>query len=192
MLLLSVPIAYAFDALTLPQLFVVGFLVGIFTVFFDVAYQSYLPSLVERDQIIEGNSKLEVSRSVAQISGPGVAGGLIGLITAPYAVLVDAISFFASGVVLTESEAGNEARRSGGAASRGCAPSSGRGCSTSSGTRCCGPGDLYGHLELLLERDVSIFLVYASARSTSRLRRSGSSSRSAVSAAWSGRWCRSG
>ena len=48
-LLLSVPIAYAFDALTLPQLFVVGFLVGIFTVFFDVAYQSYLPSLVDRD-----------------------------------------------------------------------------------------------------------------------------------------------
>ena len=100
-LLLSVPIAYAFDALTLPQLFVVGFLVGTFTVFFDVAYQSYLPSLVEREQIIEGNSKLEVSRTIAQISGPGVAGGLIGLITAPYAVLVDAISFFASGAFLT-------------------------------------------------------------------------------------------
>ena len=100
-LLLSVPIAYAFDVLTLPQLFIVGFLVGTFTVFFDVAYQSYLPSLVERDQIIEGNSKLEVSRTIAQISGPGVAGGLIGLITAPYAVLVDAISFLASGAFLT-------------------------------------------------------------------------------------------
>jgi len=100
-LLLSVPIAYAFDALTLPQLFVVGFLVGTFTVFFDVAYQSYLPSLVEREQIVEGNSKLEVSRTIAQISGPGVAGGLIGLITAPYAVLVDSISFFASGAFLT-------------------------------------------------------------------------------------------
>ena len=100
-LLLSVPIAYAFDALTLPQLFVVGFLVGTFTVFFDVAYQSYLPSLVEREQIVEGNSKLEVSRTIAQISGPGVAGGLIGLVTAPYAVLVDAISFLASGAFLT-------------------------------------------------------------------------------------------
>jgi len=101
LLLLSVPIAYAFDALTLPQLYVVGFLVGIFTVFFDVSYQSYLPSLVEREEIIEGNSKLEVSRTIAQVSGPGVAGGLIGLVTAPYAVLVDAISFFVSGAFLT-------------------------------------------------------------------------------------------
>jgi MFS family permease len=101
LLLFTVPIAYAFDALTLPQLYVVGFLVGIFTVLFDVSYQSYLPSLVERRQIIEGNSKLEVSRTTAQISGPGMAGGLIGLITAPYAVLVDAISFLASGAFLT-------------------------------------------------------------------------------------------
>jgi MFS family permease len=100
-LLFSVPVAYAFDALTLAQLFVVGFLVGTFTVFFDVSYQSYLPSLVQRDQIIEGNSKLEVSRNVSQITGPGVAGGLIGLITAPYAVLVDAISFVASGAFLS-------------------------------------------------------------------------------------------
>jgi MFS family permease len=99
-LLFSVPVAYAFDALTLAQLFVVGFFVGTFTVFFDVSYQSYLPSLVQRDQIIEGNSKLEVSRNVSQITGPGVAGGLIGLITAPYAVLVDAISFVASGTFL--------------------------------------------------------------------------------------------
>jgi MFS family permease len=100
-LLFSVPLAYAFDALTLAQLYVVGFLVGTFTVFFDVAYQSYLPSLVQRGQIIEGNSKLEVSRNVSQITGPGIAGGLIGLITAPYAVLVDAISFVVSGAFLS-------------------------------------------------------------------------------------------
>jgi MFS family permease len=100
-LLFTVPIAYAFDALTLGQLYVVGFLVGTLTVFFDVAYQSYLPSLVERGQIIEGNSKLVASQTTAQISGPGVAGGLIGLITAPYAVLVDAISFLVSGAFLT-------------------------------------------------------------------------------------------
>jgi MFS family permease len=100
-LLFTVPLAYAFDALTLAQLFAVGFLVGTLTVFFDVSYQAYLPSLVQRDEIIEGNSKLEVSRTVSQITGPGVAGGLIGLITAPYAVLVDAISFFASGAFLS-------------------------------------------------------------------------------------------
>lgn len=96
-LLLSIPIAYVADALTLEQLFVVGFLFGICTVFFDVAYQSYLPALVERNHIIEGNSKLEVSRSAAQISGPGLAGVLIEVFTAPYAVLVDAISFLGSG-----------------------------------------------------------------------------------------------
>ena len=95
-LLATIPITYVADVLTLGQLYVVGFLVGICTVFFDVAYQSYLPSLVERDQIVDGNSKLEVSRSAAQIGGPGVGGGLIELITAPYAILVDAVSFLAS------------------------------------------------------------------------------------------------
>ncbi|MGH3135340.1 MAG: MFS transporter [Gaiellaceae bacterium] len=99
-LLVSIPIAYFADALTLGQLFVVGFLVGTCTVFFDVAYQSYLPALVERDHIIEGNSKLVVSQSAAQISGPGLAGLLVEIFTAPYAVLVDAISFLGSGLFI--------------------------------------------------------------------------------------------
>ncbi len=97
LLLISIPIAYALGDLTLAQLYVVGFLVGICTVFFDVAYQSYLPSLVDRDSLIEGNSKLNVTRSGAQVAGPGAAGGLIALATAPYAILVDAISFVVSG-----------------------------------------------------------------------------------------------
>ena len=97
-LLATVPIAYVADALTMWQLFVVAFLVGICTVFFDVAYMSYLPSLVERDQIIDGNSKLEISRSAAQVGGPGLAGGLVQVFTAPYAVLVDAISYLGSGL----------------------------------------------------------------------------------------------
>jgi MFS family permease len=97
-LLATIPVAYVADVLTLWQLFAVGFLVGICTVFFDVAYQSYLPSLVTRDQIIDGNSKLEISRSAAQIGGPGLAGGLVEIFTAPYAVLVDAISFLGSGL----------------------------------------------------------------------------------------------
>jgi MFS family permease len=96
-LLASVPVAYVADALTLGQLYVVGFLVGICTVFFDVAYQSYLPALVERDSIIEGNSKLEISRSSAQIGGPGLGGLLVQIFTAPYAILVDAASFAGSG-----------------------------------------------------------------------------------------------
>ncbi len=96
----TVPIAYVADVLTLWQLYVVGFLVGVFQVFFDVAYQSYLPSLVDRDQIIEGNSKFEISRSAAQISGPGLGGILVEILTAPYAVLVDAFSFLASGLLI--------------------------------------------------------------------------------------------
>jgi MFS family permease len=96
-LLVSIPIAYAFDVLTLGQLYVVGFLVGILTVFFDVAYQSYLPALVERDALVEGNSKLSMTQSGAAIAGPGLAGGLIALATAPFALLVDAASFVVSG-----------------------------------------------------------------------------------------------
>jgi MFS family permease len=96
-LLATIPIAYAFDAITLWQLYVVGFFTGICTVFFDVAYQSYLPALVDRDALVEGNSKLEISRSGAQLAGPALAGGLIGLITAPYAILLDAISYVGSG-----------------------------------------------------------------------------------------------
>jgi MFS family permease len=96
----TVPLAYVFDVLTLWQLYAVGFLVGVFQVFFDVAYQSYLPSLVDRDKIIEGNSKFEVSRSAAQISGPGLGGILVQIFTAPYAVLIDALSFVASGLFI--------------------------------------------------------------------------------------------
>ena len=97
LLLTSIPIAYGLGDLTLAQLYVVGFLVGIHTVFFDVAYQAYLPAIVDRDSLIEGNSKLNVTSSGAQFAGPGVAGGLIALATAPYAILVDALSFVVSG-----------------------------------------------------------------------------------------------
>jgi MFS family permease len=98
--LVSIPLAYAFDVLTIWQLFVVGFVVGVFTVFFDVAYQSYLPSLVERDRLVDGNSKLEVSRSAAQIGGPGLGGVLVSAITGPFAVLVDAVSFVWSALLI--------------------------------------------------------------------------------------------
>jgi MFS family permease len=115
-LLASIPIAYAMDALTIWQLYGVGFFVGIATVFFDVAYQSYLPSLVERRQIIDGNSKLEISRSAAQTGGPGLAGVLIGLLKAPPAILIDAVSFLASalfilGIRKTEASLGERAPR---------------------------------------------------------------------------------
>lgn len=99
-LLLAIPLAALLEALTIGLLYAVAFLVGILTVFFEVAYQSFLPALVGREQLVEGNSKLEVSRSAAQIAGPGVAGGLVQLVTAPIAIIVDAASFFISAFFL--------------------------------------------------------------------------------------------
>jgi MFS family permease len=94
--LASIPIAYALGGLTIWQLYIVGFISGTLTVFFDVAYMSYLPSLVDRDQLVDGNGKLEVSRTIAQTAGPAISGGLIGIVTAPIAIAVDAVSFVAS------------------------------------------------------------------------------------------------
>lgn len=99
--LASVPLAYVLDAMTLPQLYVVELVVGTFTVFFDLSYQSYLPSVVEEDELGEGNTKLEISRSAAQVAGPGLAGVLVRILTAPYAILADAASFVASALFLS-------------------------------------------------------------------------------------------
>jgi len=95
--LLSIPIAFALDVLTIWQLYAVGFIVGSLTVFFDVAYQSYLPSLVERDEILDGNAKLEMSRSAAQIAGPGLAGVVIGALSAPIAIVITTVAYVVSG-----------------------------------------------------------------------------------------------
>src|SRR5438045_4534708 len=80
----SIPLAAAVGHLTLAQLYIAGFVTGTLTVFFDVSYQSYLPSIVEREQLVDGNAKLEISRSAAQIGGPGLGGLLVRLFTAPF------------------------------------------------------------------------------------------------------------
>src|SRR6266542_620002 len=94
--LASIPLAHVLGALSMAQLYAVAFVTGVLTVFFDVAYQSYLPRLVQPEQLVEGNAKLELSNSGASIAGPGLAGLLIQLLTAPVAVLLDAVSFLAS------------------------------------------------------------------------------------------------
>jgi len=96
LILASIPIAAFAHRLAMPQLYVVIALAGICTVFFDVAYQSYMPALVERENLLEGNSKLAMSASVAEIAGPSLTGLLVQLITAPIAILFDAISFLVS------------------------------------------------------------------------------------------------
>jgi MFS family permease len=96
----SIPLAFVLDVLTLEQLYLVALLTGIFTVFFDVSYQSYLPALVDRANLIEGNTKLEITRSTAQVGGPAIAGFLIQFIGGARAVAIDALSFLFSALAL--------------------------------------------------------------------------------------------
>jgi MFS family permease len=96
----SIPVAFLLKLLTLEQLYLVALLTGIFTVFFDVSYQSYLPALIDRPNLIEGNTKLEITRSSAQVGGPAIAGFLIQWIGGARAVAVDALSFLVSALAL--------------------------------------------------------------------------------------------
>lgn len=99
--LVSIPVAVFVGDLTLSQLYVVGFTTGTLTVFFEVAYQSYLPSLVERSELVEGNAKLETTRSLALTGGPALGGVLVHALSAPHAVLADAASFLWSAVFVS-------------------------------------------------------------------------------------------
>lgn len=99
-LLASIPLAWWLDLLSLEQLLVVALLTGVATVFFDVGYQSYLPSLVGRQVLVEGNSKLESTRSLAHVTGPALGGGLVQLLGATMAIVVDAVSYLVSAVAL--------------------------------------------------------------------------------------------
>ncbi|MER5884172.1 MFS transporter [Streptomyces sp. NPDC001941] len=92
----SVPLCAWLGVLHIEYLYVVALLIGVLTVLFDVSYQSYLPSLIAREQLVDGNSKLQASGSVAQIGGPGLAGLLVGWLTAPFALLANAFSYVVS------------------------------------------------------------------------------------------------
>jgi MFS family permease len=82
--------------LRMTYLYAFTFVIGVLTVFFDIAYQAYLPDLVDRPQLVDANSKLETTSSLAQVTGPAVAGTVITLLTAPAAMIFDAFSFFFS------------------------------------------------------------------------------------------------
>ena len=96
----SLPLAAAIGHVTYLQLCVVGFVAGTLTVCFDVSYQSYLPALVDREHLVDANSKLELSNSGSQIAGPGLAGLLVQWFTAPYAIAADAASFLWSALFI--------------------------------------------------------------------------------------------
>jgi MFS family permease len=110
-LLFSIPAAAAAGALRMEQLYVVAFLEACLGTLFDSAYHSYLPSLVGVDRVLEGNAKLSLSSSVAEVGGPGLAGALVQIASAPFAILVDAVSFVVSAASLVAIRA-REAPRS--------------------------------------------------------------------------------
>jgi MFS family permease len=99
-LLIAVPVAAWLGQLALGLLYPIAFLVGVLSVFSEVAQQSYLPAIVEPEQLVEGNTKLQLSYSGAQFAGPGIGGALVQLLTAPIAIIVDAVSYVGSAVLL--------------------------------------------------------------------------------------------
>lgn len=101
LLLASLPVSWAMDALTVAQLYLVTAAIGVATVFFDIAYQSYLPVLVPAEHVVEGNAKLEASRSVAEVAGPALGGGLLKVMNAVTLVGVDALTYLASALYVS-------------------------------------------------------------------------------------------
>jgi MFS family permease len=98
--LAAVPLLFVAGLLEMWHLYAVALVVGIATVFFDVSYQSIVPSLVPADRIAEANGKLESTQQLAGLSGPAIAGWLIGVITAPLAILTTVGTYVASMVAL--------------------------------------------------------------------------------------------
>ena len=99
-LLALIPLLALLGWLNMLQLYVIALLVGALTVFFELAYQSYLPALVRQDELVEGNSKLQTSASVSGLGGPGIAGMLMEVLSAPFALLADAFSFLFSAFMM--------------------------------------------------------------------------------------------
>lgn len=99
--MLSVPIAHAAGALRLPQLFIVAFVIGVGTLFFDVAQMSYLPALIEEDDLADGNAKIEGSRAFAQFSGPGLGGLMVQAFSAATAISVNVGTYVVSALFLS-------------------------------------------------------------------------------------------
>lgn len=99
-LLLSIPLAWLAGLLRLEQLLLVTFITGTLTALFDVAYHAYLPTVIQREELIEGHSKLEASGAVVEVAAFGLGGWLVQVLTAPLAIIPDALSFVVSALFL--------------------------------------------------------------------------------------------
>jgi MFS family permease len=100
LLLVSVPVAYLLDALTLGQLYVVAFLTGTLSMLFFVSQSALFVALIPREQYVAANSLIHGSRAFSFVAGPSAAGGLVQALTAPYTLVVDACSYLASAFFL--------------------------------------------------------------------------------------------
>ncbi|GAA0319369.1 MFS transporter [Actinoallomurus spadix] len=113
--LAGVPFAAILGHLSMPQLYVTALIAGILTAVFEIAYQSYLPILLRRDQLVEGNGKIGITNSLSDVVGPSLAGGLVSLLgSAAYAVTADCVSFVVSIVSLVLIRAPDPPPRAGG------------------------------------------------------------------------------
>ncbi len=97
LILISIPLVALTHAIRMPQLYLVEFLTGVLSVFFETSYQAFLPSLVGKQFLVEGNSKLAATSSLAGLVGPSLAGFVIQYVSAPFAIVLDAVSFLFSG-----------------------------------------------------------------------------------------------
>jgi MFS family permease len=100
LLVATIPVAYALDALTIAQLYAVAFLTGTLSVFFFVSYSTLFVSLVPRESYVEANSLLAGSRAFSFVGGPSVGGVIVQILSAPYALVADAASFLMSAYFL--------------------------------------------------------------------------------------------
>ncbi|HYJ79081.1 MAG TPA: MFS transporter [Longimicrobiaceae bacterium] len=117
LLILTIPAAAWLGVLAMPQLYLVAAAVGAATTLFQIADHSYLPALVGPELVLEANARLEATESIAEAAGPGMAGVLVQLLTAPFALAVDALSYLWSALLLSriraaEAPAAAEARPS--------------------------------------------------------------------------------
>jgi MFS family permease len=108
--LFAVPLAAWFHVLAMPALYAAAALVGAASVLFDIADHAYLPALITREHLLEGNTKLGITESIAEIGGPAFAGVLVQLLTAPLALAVNAVTYLASAMFLTGIAAHEETR----------------------------------------------------------------------------------
>lgn len=95
-----VPLLAAFDRLTMPVLIALTVLIGVLSLAYDAAHQSFLPRLVPTERLADANARLQQTDSAAQLAGPALAGALVQVVGAATAVLVDAVSFLVSGLLL--------------------------------------------------------------------------------------------